>query len=136
MTALELHLRIVGVLLFALIAANAVAIPRYWRREVAKLDVFPRQAFWVHLFFIVVLLAGMGLLCVASPHLLIDGSPLARAVLAGLATFWGLRLLAQLFVYDPRIWRGKRFESAMHVAFTGLWTYFVGVFGAALWAQG
>lgn len=132
---LELHLRIVGVLLFVLIAANAIAARRYWREPVGRLELFPRQVFWVHLFFIVVVLALMGTLCLAFPHLLAAPGPLPKLVLGGLAIFWGLRLLTQLFVYDPRIWRGKRFETAMHAAFTGLWAYFAGVFSVAWCAQ-
>lgn len=129
----ELHLRIVGVLLFALIAVNFVVPRRFdWAGQLRRVELFTRQVFWVHMLFILVVLALTGTLCLAFPHLLLDGTPLATLILCGLAMFWGLRLLVQLFVYDPKIWRGNRFNTSAHVVFTGLWSYFVAVFVYAL----
>ncbi|HRX84807.1 MAG TPA: hypothetical protein P5572_07300, partial [Phycisphaerae bacterium] len=50
-------------------------------------------------------------------------SMLARLVLIGLAVFWMVRLIVQLFVYDRRLWLGDRFNTTMHVMFTCLWSY-------------
>ncbi|WP_167856211.1 hypothetical protein [Hymenobacter metallicola] len=32
--------------------------------------------------------------------------------------------------YSTKLWRGKRFETAVHIGFIGLWTYLTGVFFA------
>jgi hypothetical protein len=112
----ELHLRIVGVLLLALTAMNLCIVPRRfgWKQEMARLSLLNRQIFQVHAGFICVVLVMM-------------------AVLLGLGGFWFVRLLTQWLVYSPQVWRGHRFNTVMHGAFTGLWTYFTGVFAWALW---
>jgi hypothetical protein len=66
---------------------------------------------------------------------LLEPSPLARAVLFGLMLFWGVRLLVQWFVYDWQLWRGNRFHTIVHFAFTGLWTYAACVYGWAWCTQ-
>jgi hypothetical protein len=60
---------------------------------------------------------------------------LGRRVCLGLAAFWGLRLLTQLFWYSPSLWRGKRFETGVHVVFVLLWSGLAGLFFAA-WLRG
>jgi len=49
----------------------------------------------------------MGTLLLALPGELLRPTPLARAVLVGLAIFWGVRLWMQWFMYDAALWRGK-----------------------------
>jgi hypothetical protein len=46
--------------------------------------------------------------------------------------FWLCRLFAQFLVYDSEIWRGRRFYTTMHVAFSLLWVYVVATYGTAL----
>jgi hypothetical protein len=41
-------------------------------------------------------------------------------------------LLAQWFAYDAAIWRGDRFRTVMHVAFSALWIYVTATYGMAL----
>ena len=53
-------------------------------------------------------------------------------MLTGLVVFWLARLVFQLFVYDPAIWRGRRFYTFMHVVFSIFWIYVVLTYGAAL----
>ena len=60
---------------------------------------------------------------------------LGALVLAGLTVFWGIRLLMQWFVYDSKLWRGQRFETWMHVIFSGVWLYFTAVYAVAFWRQ-
>ena len=129
----ELHLRIVGVLLLALVALNAYVPRRFnWREELATLSLLNRQIFQVHAAFICIILAMFAALAIFYARELLAPTPLARAVLALLAIFWFLRLLTQWFVYDRRLWRGKRFETAVHFVFTGVWTYFAATFAYAL----
>ena len=133
MTNVELHLRIVGVLLLALVALNLYVPRRFnWRQELASLSLLNRQIVQVHAAFICVILMMFALLALLYPRELLEPTPLARAILAGLAAFWLLRLLTQWFVYDRRLWRGRRFETTVHLVFTGVWTYFAATFAAAL----
>ncbi len=64
---------------------------------------------------------------------MVTPTPLARALLGGLAAFWGLRLWMQWFMYDAELWQGKPFETAMQFLFTGLWVFLTGTFFVTLW---
>lgn len=133
---LNLHLKIVGALQLALAAAHLYFPRRFgWREELEKVSLLTRQIFYVHCFFICLVLVMFGWLSLVYTGLLIQPSPLARMVLAGLTGFWGIRLFIQLFVYDVKLWRGNRFNSVMHILFTALWSYYVSVYAATLWRQ-
>jgi hypothetical protein len=127
------HLQIVGALLLSL-GLSHFYFNRYfgWDRELASVSLLTRRIFFVHSFFIGlgVAMAGAGSLWYADA--LLRPGPLSRALLAGLVVFWFCRLVAQLFVYDPEIWRGRRFYTVMHVAFSLLWIYVVITYGTAL----
>jgi hypothetical protein len=53
---------------------------------------------------------------------------LGREVSLGLGIFWAARLWVQFFGYSSKVWRGKRFETAIHVVFSIFWTYLSSVF--------
>lgn len=133
---LELHMRIVGVLMLLLVVVN-LYVPRHfgWRDELRRLTLFTRQVFVVHAAFIILVLAMMGVLSLCFASELVQPTPLARVVLAGLTVFWFARLLVQWLVYDHRLWVGHRFNTTMHLIFTMLWGYFVVVYGWGLWLQ-
>lgn len=130
---LALHLRIVGFLLLLLGISHSL-FNRYfgWEKELATISLFTRKVFFVHNFFIGlgVFLAGLGSLLYADS--LIKSGALGRALLAGMTVFWLCRLLAQFFAYDSVIWRGDRFNTLMHTAFTVLWCYVTATYGIAL----
>ncbi len=130
------HLRFAGALLLAL-AAMHVFLPKRlkWNEELARLSLLNRQIFHVHTFFVVLVVALMGVLSLLFAAVLVEPSPLARLVLAGLTLFWVLRLGIQWLVYDASLWRGNRFNTVAHVAFTALWAYLSVVYGMAFWAQ-
>ena len=132
---LLLHLRIVG-LLMAWLAAVNLFVPKVfrWREELASISLLNRQIFQVHGMFIVLTLALFSALLLTAADALLEPTRLSRAMLAGLTIFWGLRMLAQWFVYSPEIWRGHRFNTVMHYLFSTLWIYVTGVFAAALWS--
>ena len=130
----ELHLRVAGVLLLSLIALNLHLPRRFsWKRELASLSLLTRQIFWVHAAFLSIVLAMLAALVLLYARHLLAPTPLARAVLAGLAIFWFLRLLTQWLVYDWSLWRGRRFETTVHVVFTCVWGYLTATFAYALW---
>jgi hypothetical protein len=125
----EWHLRIAGVLQIVL-ALLHLAFPRRfnWKEELARLSPLNRQIFLVHTFFICLVLVLIGALSLLAPDALLEPTRLSRLVLGGFATFWGLRLLCQFFVYDAALWRGHAFNSLVHVLFSLLWLYLTAVY--------
>jgi hypothetical protein len=134
--SLELHLRIAGVLLLLLAAIHPL-MPKElgWKEDLAKLTLVNRQVFLVHVGFIVLMLILMGALALFYAGELAAPGRLARAILGGLAVFWGLRLLTQQLVYDRSLWRGNPRYTAVHIAFTLLWTYLTAVFAWGWWSR-
>ena len=127
-------LRIAGLSLLGLFMLNFFIPAEFkWAEELPRLSLLNRRIFQVHAVFIALILLLSGLLLVILPHELVTPTPLARAVLGGLAAFWGLRLWMQWFMYDRELWRGKRFETAMHFLFSGLWVFLTATFATALW---
>jgi hypothetical protein len=130
---LILLLRVCGVALLGLFVLNFFVPRRFkWADELPRLSLLNRRIFQVHAIFIALILLMMGLLLVALPQALLRPDPFSRAVCGGLAVFWMLRLWMQWFLYDTVLWRGKRFETAMHFVFTGLWIMLVATLSAAL----
>jgi hypothetical protein len=134
--SLEVHLRIAGALLLLLAAVHPL-LPKQlgWRDDLAKLTLLNRQIFLVHVGFIVLILVLFGALALFFASDLVAPSRLATAVLAGLTLFWGLRLLAQQFIYDRSLWRGNRRNTVLHILASLLWTYLTVVFGWGWWRQ-
>lgn len=133
---LRFHLLTVGVLQILLALAH-VAFPRFfaWREELARLSLLNRQIFYVHNFFICLVLVLFGSLNLACADELLATGRLNRAILAGITLFWSVRLLFQFFVYSPHLWRGHRFNTVMHCLATLVWLYFAGTHGWALARQ-
>ena len=123
-----LQLRIIGFALVVLALLHA-AFARYfnWRAEFAPVSLINRQMMYVHTFFVAFMVLLMGVLCLTSAPDLV-GTPLGRRVALGCGIFWLARLLIQFFGYSPELWRGKRFETGVHVVFIGFWTYLSAVF--------
>ena len=130
---LELHLRIVGVIMAGLVVAN-LFVPRrfHWPEELARLSLINRQIFQAHSIFLVLTLGLFSALLLTCADVLIEPTKLARAVLAGLTVFWGLRMLMQWFFYSRETWHGHRLYTVMHWGFSATWIYVTGVFATAL----
>ena len=130
---LNILMKTTGVFLLLLAAAHAI-FPRlfHWKEDLSQLSLLNRQIFFVHTFFIVVVLVEFGALNLFFTQSLLEPVPLSRAILAGMASFWFLRLIVQLFVYDPNLWRGSHFRTAAHVMFTAFWSFLTVVYISAL----
>ena len=126
-----LQIQIVGILLVSL-ALLHIAFPKYfnWRQELGSLSLINRQMFYVHSFFIAFTVLLMGLLCLTSTHELLS-TGLGKRICLALGIFWIVRLVIQFFVYSPELWKGKRFETVVHILLTLLWTYTGTVFIAS-----
>lgn len=133
---IALHIKIAGALQL-LLAFSHIFFPRRfgWKEDCAKLTLLNRQIFFVHAFFITLVLVLFGVLSVFYGHLLLRGDGLGKVVLGGLFIFWLARLFIQLFVYDSQLWRGHRFNTAMHIFFSLMWFYYVTIYAAALYHQ-
>ena len=129
---LNIHLQIVGTLLM-LLGLSHIFFNRFfgWEQELASVSLLTRRVFFVHNFFIglVVLLGGAASFFCADA--LLRPGTLSRAVLAGMTMFWLCRLLAQFVAYDREIWRGDRFRTFMHVACSLLWCYVTATYAIA-----
>jgi hypothetical protein len=129
-----LHLHIVGALLAALAVVNLFVPRRFrWREEMAALSLLNRQVFQAHNVFVILTIVLCSALLLTSADTLLEPTRLSRAVLIGLTIFWGLRMLMQWLFYSPRIWRGDRFNTAMHCVFSVAWVYMTATFATALW---
>ena len=128
-----LQIKIVGGL-FILLAFLHVFFPKYfsWKQELSALSLINRQMMYVHLFFIALLVFLLGLLCLASADALVN-TRLGKRISLGLGVFWAIRLYVQFFVYSPKLWKGKRFETSMHILFSLFWAYVSTIFMLAYW---
>lgn len=125
---MEIHLQIIGTLLIVLSLIHVI-FPSYfnWKNELQYLSLINRQMMTVHTFFIALTVFLIGLLCVTSASELIETS-LGKKISLGLAVFWTIRLFTQIFIYSPKLWKGKTFETIVHIFFTIFWTYMSLVF--------
>jgi hypothetical protein len=122
------HLKLIGFILIVLSLVHVV-FPRYfnWKDELKSLSLINRQMMIIHTFFIALVVLLMGLLCISYSTELID-TKLGKNISLGLGIFWGMRLFIQFFGYSSQLWKGKRFETMIHVLFSLLWTYISVVF--------
>lgn len=124
---MELHLKIIGVLLVLLAFVHIIFSGYFkWKAELSFVSAINREMMYVHAFFIAFTVLLMGLLCLTSATELI--TTLGRKISLGLGVFWIARLLIQFFGYSSLLWKGKTFETAIHIVFSILWIYISGVF--------
>ena len=125
---MEIHYKIIGVLLMALALVHVI-FPKYfkWKEELKSLSLINRQMMTVHTFFIALVVFLMGLLCLTSTTDLIE-TKLGKTISLGLGIFWSTRLFIQFFGYSTELWKGKTFETIVHILFSLVWTYLSVVF--------
>ncbi|MEO8074505.1 MAG: hypothetical protein ABI686_14810, partial [Acidobacteriota bacterium] len=122
------HLKIIGVMMIVLALVHGV-FPKHfdWKTELRPLSLINRQVMYVHTFFIAVIVFLMGILCLTSTREIVETN-LGQNLALGLGIFWFLRLLIQFFGYSSELWKGKTFETTIHILFSMLWTYFSVIF--------
>ncbi len=125
---MEIHFKIIGVLLITLALVHII-FPKYfnWKEELKSLSLINRQMMIVHTFFIALVVFMMGLLCLISTKELIE-TKLGKTISVGLGIFWVTRLFIQFFGYSTQLWKGKTFETTVHILFSLLWAYLSVVF--------
>ncbi len=132
MNTLELLIFIAGLLHFGVLIASAL-VPQVldWKAELARVSPLTRQLVWTHGIFIVLVIIGFGLLGMSCSAPLASGDPLARAVCAFIAIFWGARVSLQYTWLDARTHLTRTYLKLGYHGLTLLFAYFTGVFGYA-----
>lgn len=125
---MEVHIKIIGALMVLLFLIHVI-FPKYfdWKNDLKNLQLINRQMMWVHTFFVALIVFLMGILCLTSTHDLIH-TPLGNNICLGIGFFWLLRLGVQFWGYSSVLWKGKKFETFIHILFSGTWTYFSLIF--------
>ena len=125
---MELHLNIIGFALIPL-ALIHVIFPKYfkWKEELKSLSLMNRQMMTVHTFFVALIVLLMGVLLVTSAHYIVSTKQ-GNHIALGFAIFWSARLLTQFFWYSSKLWKGKAFETIVHIVFSLAWVYLTVVF--------
>ncbi len=132
---MELHLEIIGCILIVLGLMHMV-IPSYakWKKELPALSLLNKQLMQVHTFFIAFVVFLIGILCLVSAADFVH-TKLGRQLSLCLFVFWFTRLIFQFAVFSPMLWKGKKFETTMHIIFSVLWAYFTVVFFLIYWGN-
>jgi len=125
---MELQIKIIGGLLI-LLALLHVFFPKYfnWKLELGSLSLINRQMMYIHMFFIAFGIFLLGLLCLTSSDALLN-TTIGKRISLGLGIFWAVRLYVQFFVYSPILWKGKTFETMVHILFSLFWAYVSTIF--------
>jgi hypothetical protein len=82
---------------------------------------------YIHSFFIAFAVLLIGVLCFTSAEELTN-TALGKKISLGLGIFWTTRLFIQFFGYSPRLWKGKIFETSIHILFSFFWIYLSTIF--------
>jgi len=130
---IELQVIGVGIVLIVLGFIHAIFPKQFnWKQELASLSMINREMMYIHTFFIAFALVLVGMLCLTSSVELVN-TPLGKRVSLGLGIFWFVRLYVQFFGYSAATWKGKPFETSVHIVFTGFWAYLSGLFMVIYW---
>ena len=130
---MEIHLKIIGTILIGLALVHVI-FPRYfdWVNDLKPVSLINRQMMYVHTLFVALVVLLNGLLCITSSAELAE-TDLGHKICLGLFIFWFVRLVIQFFGYSADLWRGKKFETMVHIMFSILWLYFSVTFFMVFW---
>jgi hypothetical protein len=117
MTVLVWLLRLSAIAQLGVAAIN-FSTPRLlkWEEAIERMPLLLRQVFWVHAWFVSLVLAIFGVLTWRFAPEMAAGSNAACAWLAaGIGLVWALRTVAQVAYYSPEHWRGQAGRTFIHV---------------------
>ncbi|MFD1552953.1 hypothetical protein DNU06_15885 [Putridiphycobacter roseus] len=125
---MEIHFKVIGIALIILACVHVI-FPKYfnWKEELKSLSLINKQMMQVHTFFVALVVFLMGCLCLTSSTALVETN-LGKTISLGFAIFWTMRLFLQFFAYAKELWKGKTFETVMHIVFTLFWIYLSVIF--------
>lgn len=132
---MEINLIIIGIALIVLAVVHVI-FPKYfdWEKELTNLSLINKEMMYVHTFFVALTVFLIGLLCLTSYNDLIH-TALGKRICLGLSIFWFIRLAIQFGGYSSSLWKGKRFETLVHITFSLLWTYLTVIFFLIFWKE-
>ena len=131
MNTLVALIRVAGVVLLAMAAANIVAPGKLgYRENLALVAPIVRQVFVLHAVYILMVVLGIAGLCLFFAPELAGASLLGRAISGFLALFWISRTALQIVYIDREIKRANPLENA---AYTFATAALGGVFALAAW---
>ena len=118
-----------------LLAAGSLTIPGTlgWRSETAKLNLLTRQVFWTYAGYIWVAHICFGLVSTLTPHLLLDGSPLAAMVCGFIALWWLARLIIHFVWFDRSARPPGTIYQLAEAALVAFFAGCAGVYAVAAW---
>lgn len=135
---LTLLLRIAGIGMGALALVHLpIARSLGWDEDVRRLKPVNEAIFHSHLFFLCLGLVLLAIALAFGAPAFVERSALGRWIAGVLLVFWTFRLYRQWFGFPQSLWRGKRFETRIHLAFTAVWVMVVTVFAMLFgWQMG
>ena len=120
---MEIHLKASGIALILLAFLHSI-FPKYfnWKKELKGLSLVNRQMMQIHTFFIALTVFLMGLLsfCLSEDLVL---TALGQKLCVGIGVFWSIRGALQFVGYSSKLWKGKTFETIVHIALSEFWVY-------------
>jgi hypothetical protein len=87
-----------------------------WSAQARKLTPLNTRVFFAHVASVVFVVMALGFLLLLHPELLVMRSELGRLLLWGMVLFFGARMLAQPFFFDPILARDWRSRTALRMA--------------------
>ena len=117
MSTLEWLLRLSALAQLGVAAINfSTARILGWHEPLGRMPLLLRQVFWVHAWFVSVVLAIFAVRTWRFAPEMAAGSDAACAWLAaGVGLVWGLRTIVQVAYYSPSHWRGQTGRTVIHV---------------------
>jgi hypothetical protein len=138
-TEVSVHLRAAGALLLVL-AAGDLVLPLLltWPDDPEDTSLLARQLADLHSYYVGLMYGLMGAAAVILADDLAKSDPAERtttALLIGAMVVWGVRLVVEVGVIDPVLWKGRTRNVVGHYALVVAWSYLFVVFGWALFRQ-
>jgi hypothetical protein len=100
-----------------------------WEEPVARMPQLVREVFHVHAWFISITLVIFGVVTIQFAGELAAGkNELGRWLVCGIGLFWLIRWVMQFFFYSSSHWKGKRAETAVHIALILTYGFFAAVY--------
>ena len=112
-----------------LLSVIHIGFPQYfkWKKEFKDITLINRQMMYYHTLFLALAIFLTGILCINSTEELL-ATNIGKKICQGIFIFWAFRLLIQFIGYSPTLWKGKLFETFIHILFTAIWIYFSCIF--------
>ena len=117
MSVLEWLLRLSAVAQLCVAAVNfATARLLKWQEPIDRMPLLLRQVFWVHAWFVSLVLVLFGVMTWRfAPQMAAGSDPACAWLAAGMGIVWSVRTVAQVAYYSPSHWRGNAGRTFIHV---------------------